>query len=86
MNGLEYKRTKFNKWVRKFVFWEERMAVKHSHYLIADNMGIHDYYKEKYGKFVLNEVLEAGNFENMMKGIVLESHSLDMISKGCIGI
>ena len=36
--------------VQKFVFWEERMAVKHSHYLIADNMGIHYYYKEKYGK------------------------------------
>lgn len=50
MDGLEYKRTKFNKWVRKFIFWEERMAVKHSHYLIADNMGIHDYYKEKYGR------------------------------------
>ena len=50
MDGLEYKRTKFNKWVQKFVFWEERMAVKHSHYLIADNMGIQDYYKEKYGK------------------------------------
>lgn len=50
MDGLEYKRTKFNKWVRKFLNWEERMAVKHSHYLIADNMGIHDYYKEKYGK------------------------------------
>ena len=50
MDGLEYKRTKFNKWVQKFVFWEERMAVKHSHYLIAENMGIHDYYKEKYGK------------------------------------
>ncbi len=50
MDGLEYKRTKFNKWVQKFVFWEERMAVKHSHYLIADNMGIKDYYKEKYGR------------------------------------
>lgn len=50
MDGLEYKRTKFNPLVRKFVFWEEKMAVKHSHYLIADNMGIHDYYKEKYGK------------------------------------
>ena len=24
MDGLEYKRTKFNKWVQKFVFWEER--------------------------------------------------------------
>ena len=50
MDGLEYKRTKFNRWVQKFVFWEERMAVKHSHFLIVDNMGIHDYYKEKYGK------------------------------------
>lgn len=50
MDGLEYKRTKFNKWVQNFVFWEERTTVKYSHYLIADNMGIHDYYKEKYGK------------------------------------
>ena len=50
MDGLEYKRTKFNPIVRKFVFWEEKMAVKHSHFLIADNMGIHDYYKEKYGR------------------------------------
>jgi len=50
MDGLEYKRTKFNKIVQKFLFWEERMAVKHSHYLIADNLGIQDYYKVKYGK------------------------------------
>lgn len=50
MDGLEYKRTKFNKWVQKFIFWEERTTVKHSHHLIADNMGIHDYYLEKYGK------------------------------------
>lgn len=50
MDGLEYKRAKFNKWAQKFLYWEEQMAVKHSHYLIADNMGIKDYYKEKYGK------------------------------------
>lgn len=50
MDGLEYKRTKFNKWVQKFLFWEERKTVQHSHYLIADNLGIQDYYKEKYGK------------------------------------
>lgn len=48
MDGLEYKRSKFNPLVQKFIFWEEKMAVKHSHYLIADNMGIHDYYQEKY--------------------------------------
>ena len=50
MDGLEFKRSKFNKWVQKFIHWEEKEAVKHSHYLIADNMGIHDYYKEAYGK------------------------------------
>lgn len=50
MDGLEYKRTKFNKWVQKFLFWEERTTVKHSHFLIADNLGIQDYYKEKYDK------------------------------------
>ena len=50
MDGLENKRSKFSPMVRRFLYWEEKMAVKYSHYLIADNMGIHDYYKEKYGK------------------------------------
>ena len=50
MDGLENKRSKFSPMVRRFLDWEEKMAVKYSHYLIADNMGIHDYYKEKYSK------------------------------------
>lgn len=50
MDGLENKRSKFSPMVRRFLDWGEKMAVKYSHYLIADNMGIHDYYKEKYGK------------------------------------
>ena len=50
MDGLENKRSKFSPMVRRFLDWEEKMAVKYRHYLIADNMGIHDYYKEKYGK------------------------------------
>jgi len=50
MDGLEYKRTKFNPLVQKFVFWEEKQAVKHSHYLISDNLGIQEYYKEKYNR------------------------------------
>lgn len=50
MDGLEYKRTKFNPLVRRFIEWEESMAVKHSHYLVSDNMGISDYFKRKYGK------------------------------------
>ena len=50
MDGLENKRSQFSPTVTRFLDWEEKMAVKYSHYLIADNMGIHDYYKEKYGK------------------------------------
>ena len=36
--------------VRAFLAWEERVTVKHSRYLIADNVGIQDYYKYEYGK------------------------------------
>lgn len=50
MDGLEYKRTKFNKWIRAFLFWEEKMTIKHSHFLIADNVGIQNYYRTQYGK------------------------------------
>ena len=39
---------------------------------------------EKYGRFVLNEVLEAGTSESMIKGIAWGSHSWGIISKGCI--
>ncbi len=49
MDGLEQRRTKFHPLVRRFLEWEERMAVKHSHHLIADNIGIQQYYKSKYG-------------------------------------
>ncbi len=50
MDGLEYKRAKFNKWICVFLSWEEQITVKYSHYLIADNVGIKDYYKSKYNR------------------------------------
>lgn len=50
MDGLECKRTKFNRWVRVFLSWEERMTVKHCRFLISDNTGIQDYYKSGYGR------------------------------------
>jgi len=48
MDGLEYKRTKYNEWVRAFLVMEERIAMRHSRYLISDNVGIQDYYKSRY--------------------------------------
>lgn len=79
MDGLEYKRTKFNKWTRKFLFWEEKTTVKHSHYLIADNLGIRDYYKEKYGKestFLAYGADIKGNYNsNFLKEYKLEPNN-----------
>lgn len=75
MDGLENKRSKFSPMVRRFLDWEEKMAVKYSHYLIADNMGIHDYYKEKYGKE--SKFLAYGaDIHEDFKSEYLEEHGL----------
>lgn len=75
MDGLEYKRTKFNNLTRKFLFWEEKTTVKYSHYLIADNLGIQDYYREKYGKE--SEFLAYGaNIYNNYDESILEEYKL----------
>lgn len=48
MDGLEWKRTKYSKWVKKFLKYAEKIAVKTSDYLIADSPGIQSYLKHKY--------------------------------------
>ena len=48
MDGLEWKRTKYNKYVQKFLKYSEKIAVKRSHFLIADSLGIKKYLDDKY--------------------------------------
>lgn len=48
MDGLEWKRTKFGKNVRRFLKKAEKLAVKSSDYLIADSIGIQTYLQNKY--------------------------------------
>ncbi len=49
MDGLEWKRTKYNKPVRRFLKTAEKWAVKSSDYLIADSVGIQQYLEKQYG-------------------------------------
>lgn len=84
MDGLEYKRTKFNPLVRKFIFWEEKKAVMHSHYLIADNLGILDYYKDKYGKESKYLAYGANIYDNYDDEL-LKEHDLER-DKYCLVI
>lgn len=49
MDGLEWKRTKYNKWVQQFLLRSERWVARHSHLLVADNKEIESYLQSKYG-------------------------------------
>lgn len=48
MDGLEWKRTKYSKPVQKFLKLAERLAVRFSHYYIADSIVIQSYLHSKY--------------------------------------
>src|SRR5687767_9388934 len=50
MDGLEWKRTKYNAVTRKFLKQSEAWAAKHADQLIADSPGIRDYLLNEYGK------------------------------------
>ena len=44
MDGLEWKRTKYSKPVQQALKWAEKLAVKNSDFLIADSLGIQNYF------------------------------------------
>ncbi|MFL5772390.1 MAG: DUF1972 domain-containing protein [Flavisolibacter sp.] len=50
MDGLEWKRTQYNKMTRRFIKFAEALAAKHGDHLIADSLGIQNYLKEEYKK------------------------------------
>jgi glycosyltransferase involved in cell wall biosynthesis len=48
MDGLEWQRAKYGPRVQKFLLHAEKLAVKYSHFFIADNPVIQEYFREKY--------------------------------------
>ncbi len=50
IDGLEYKRDKWKKPIRKFLKLSEKLAVKYCDKIIADNKTIQQYIKEEYNK------------------------------------
>jgi glycosyltransferase involved in cell wall biosynthesis len=48
LDGLEWQRTKYSVYVRKFLRYAEKLAVKYGHFFIADNPVIQTYFREKY--------------------------------------
>lgn len=50
IDGLEHKRDKWGKWVKRFLKFSEKMAIKYGNEIISDNKGIQDYVLKEYNK------------------------------------
>lgn len=48
IDGIEWKRDKWRPLASRFLRWSERLAVRFSHVVIADNQGIADYVRQTY--------------------------------------
>lgn len=58
IDGIEWKRNKWNRLAKWYLRWAEKMAVRHSHADIADNEAIQDYTALRYGS--LSHIIEYG--------------------------
>jgi len=58
IDGIEWKREKWNFFAKCYLFWAESIAVKYSHIDISDNESIQDYTAMRYGS--LSRIIEYG--------------------------
>lgn len=58
IDGIEWRREKWQGLARHFLRWSERLAVRFSHEVIADNQAIADYVRDTYG--IGAQVIEYG--------------------------
>lgn len=75
MDGLEWQRSKYTKKVQGFLKFAEKLAVKHSNYLVADSVAIQNYISENYK--VDSTYIPYGTdiFESPMS-LILEKYNL----------
>lgn len=58
IDGLEWKRDKWNKYAKRFLKFSEAQAVKYADVVVTDNAAIQQYVQEEYG--VASELIEYG--------------------------
>ena len=58
IDGIEWKRDKWNLLAKCYLWWAEKIAVKYSHIDISDNESIQDYTAYRYGS--LSRIIEYG--------------------------
>lgn len=79
MDGLEWKRTKYSFWVKKFLHLAESWAARKSDILVADSIGIQKYLYARYKKVSYYIPYGANVFTNSNPNI-LEEYNLECYS------
>ncbi len=71
IDGIEWKRNKWNMLAKWYLFWAEGLAVKYSHIDISDNEAIQDYTAQRYG--TLSRIIEYGADHTIPKNDAISS-------------
>lgn len=83
MDGLEWKRTKYNKAVQKFLKFAESLTIRYNRYFVADSIGIQSYLSEEYQAPSHYIPYGANSFnqpsENVLKKYELQGGGYDML-------
>lgn len=77
MDGLEWKRDKWSKPVKLLTKIMEKIAVKYSDFIIADNIGIQTYYRENF-KLESKYIAYGANIPNDVSDKFLNDYKLDI--------
>lgn len=77
IDGLEHKRDKWNRWIKMFLKFSEKMAVKYADVVVTDNKGISDYVIREYAS--TTEVIEYGG--DHVKNEVSEQETMRLLKK-----
>ncbi|MCG8329039.1 MAG: DUF1972 domain-containing protein [Chitinophagales bacterium] len=73
IDGLEWRRAKWNTWIKHFLIFSERMAIRYADEIITDNEAIQEYVKDEYGIFA--KMIAYGG--NHAKPVIIENETLE---------
>ena len=72
IDGLEWKRNKWNTWAKRFLKFSEKVAVKYSDVIVAYNKGIADYVTQEYG--IASKVIAYGGDHAIIKELSISDN------------
>lgn len=74
IDGLEHRRCKWNNWVRRFLKYSEKQAIKYGDAIVSDNQGIMNYLKDEYGR--ISTLIAYGGDHALQNISALESEEI----------